>query len=313
MPLLEANVPMPSLVVDKKEKDDKSEELKNDINVNILANNALLPSMGPMSSSYGTGSGDFSFDQVTVYVVRQGDTIAQIADMFDVSVDTILSANDLKKGDKLKEGDALLILPFSGVEHTVSKGQTLKGIANLYKVDVGDILSFNDIDSDTKLSIGDKLMIPGASILNEPKPRSTNIAKNSGRIPSYNSSIKNADGYFSNPVPKARKTRGTSSGHKGVDLAAPTGTPIYTAAAGTVIFARLGYNGGFGNMVMVSHPNGTRTLYAHMSRLGTKVGAQVAQGDVIGYVGSTGHSTGPHLHFEVQGARNPGDNWSWKY
>ena len=94
-------------------------------------------------------------------------------------------------------------------------------------------------------------------------------------------------------------------GHKGVDLAAPTGTQIHAAAAGKVLIARNGYNGGFGNYVVIQHPNGTKTLYAHMSRLGTSTGAQVEQSSVIAYVGSTGRSTGPHLHFEVLGGKNP--------
>lgn len=312
MDLLQANVSL-LIPIDKNIKAKDSENLKTDVNVNILANNALVPSVSPMSSSYGgVGSGDFAFDQVSVYVVRNGDTLAQVASMFDVSVDTILSANDMKKGDKLKEGDVLLILPFSGVEHTVTKGQTLKGIANLYKVDVEEIVSFNDIDSDSKLIVGDKLIIPGADLLKETTPKSTN-SKSIAKGAPYQASVKNADGYFVNPVPNGKKTRGTSSGHKGVDLAAPVGTPIYASASGTVNFARTGYNGGFGNLVIISHSNGTKTLYAHMSKIGTSIGARVTQGEVIGYVGSTGRSTGPHLHFEVQGAKNPGNSWSWKY
>ena len=230
-------------------------------------------------------------------MVRKGDNISQIAKMFNVSVDTILSVNELRKGDKLKEGDVLLILPFSGVEHTVTKGQTLQGIANLYKVDLEDILLANDIDSNGKLVVGEKLMIPGAGMLSETKPKSSGGG-------SY-AKMPNVIGYFQNPVPTGRRSRGLSSSHKGVDIAAPTGTPIRAAAAGKVLTARMGWNGAFGNMVIVQHPNGTKTLYAHMSRLGTNTGAEVVQGETIGYVGSTGRSTGPHLHFEVLGAKNP--------
>jgi len=98
-----------------------------------------------------------------------------------------------------------------------------------------------------------------------------------------------------------------------VDLAIKTGTPIRASAAGKVTLARNGYNGGYGNLVVISHPNGTETLYAHQSKIATTTGVQVYQGEVIGYVGSTGRSTGPHLHFEVHGARNPGVDGSWKY
>ena len=103
-----------------------------------------------------------------------------------------------------------------------------------------------------------------------------------------------------------------------MDLAIAPGTPIHAAAEGTIVLARYGYNGGFGNVVIINHPNGTQTLYAHQSRLlykqgdaDTETGTTVSQGEIIGYVGSTGHSTGPHLHFEVHGAQNPGANDSW--
>jgi len=94
--------------------------------------------------------------------------------------------------------------------------------------------------------------------------------------------------------------------HNGQDIAAPTGTPIKAVKAGTVIKA--GDGGGYGNLTIIDHGGGIVTAYAHQSRFGVGEGAQVQQGDVIGYVGSTGHSTGPHLHFEVRingGARNP--------
>jgi LysM repeat protein len=266
---------------------------------NIVADNALMPATGPLGTSDGVDLENFS-DDISIYVVRSGDTLSQVATMFGVSVDTILSANDMQKGDKLKEGDVLLILPFSGVEHTVTKGETLQGIASKYKVDIEDILSANDLDSGTKLVIGEKLMVPGADLLNEkPKGSTSNIAgKVASKVPSV-------AGYFVNPVPGAIKSRGVKPGHKGVDLAAKTGTPIRAGASGTVLIARNGYNGGFGNYVVIQHPNGVKTLYAHMSKLGTNPGAKVSQGQTIGYVGSTGHSTGPHLHFEVIGAKNP--------
>jgi murein DD-endopeptidase MepM/ murein hydrolase activator NlpD len=292
--LLEANTSSASILEDNSE-----DEIDQNANVNIVADNALLPSTGPLGVSNGTEVEDFSYDEVTIYVVRSGDTVSLVADMFGISVDTVLSANEMKKGEKLKEGDVLLILPFSGVEHTITSGQTLQGIANLYKVDIDEILLANEIDMDTKLSIGEKLMIPGAGILS-PKTGST-IAKGGSSYASMPSIV----GYFKNPVPTGRKSRGLTSKHRGVDIAAPTGTPIYASAAGIVLTAKMGWNGAYGNMVILQHSNGTKTLYGHMVRLGTTTGANVSQGDIIGYVGSSGRSTGPHLHFEVIGAKNP--------
>ena len=293
MALLEANL---SIFTDKKESESDG------LAPNIISGTALLPQAAPSSGIQAAVGGGLFFDDVSVYVVRSGDTVAAIAQMYDVSVDTILSANDLQKGAKLKAGDILLILPFSGVEHTVKKGETLQGVAKLYKVEVDDILFANDIEAGTKLAIGEKLMIPGANMPSAPKTGSSTVARGG----SSQTALKDASGYFTNPVPGARRTRGVTKTHRGVDLAAPTGTPIRAAADGIITFARMGYNGGYGGLTIISHPNGCQTIYAHQSRLGTSVGTQVSQGQTIGYVGSTGHSTGPHLHIETKGGcKNP--------
>lgn len=304
MALLQANASPFSLIKKGEGKEDNKVAVSN----TIMSENALLPAVGPMGGEESAIGGP-SFDQVSVYVVRKGDSLSQIAEMFDVTIDTILSANDMQKGASIKEGDVLLILPFSGVEHTVVKGDTLQGIAKKYNVEIEEVLLSNDIDIDAKLSLGEKLMIPGGTLSGAAKTGSSSKGKG---VPSYSQgSLKAVSGYFINPVPGARKSRGTSSSHRGVDLAAPTGTPIQASASGRVTFARSGYNGGFGNLVIIAHNNGTETLYAHQSKIGTSVGARVDQGDVIGYVGSTGRSTGPHLHFEVHGAKNPGNDNSW--
>ncbi len=284
--------------------------------VSILSDNALMPTAGPTDIDPSLGLEASPSDQMDVYVVRRGDSIAQIAEMFDVSVDTILSVNDMKKGQKLLEGDVLFILPISGIEHEVTKGQTLQAIALKYKIDTEDIILYNGLDQNPKLSIGDKLIIPGAEILNEggDKP-APNLASSVVKDKNFYATnpVKSMAGYFINPVPTGRKTQGLHGpGHRGIDIGAPTGTNIYASASGTVLIAKTGWSGGYGNMVIVQHPNGTKTLYAHMSKLGTNNGAKVTQGQIIGYVGSTGRSTGPHIHFEVFNAKNPGSDWSWK-
>jgi hypothetical protein len=112
-------------------------------------------------------------------------------------------------------------------------------------------------------------------------------------------------GYYINPVPNGYLTQGSHS-YNAVDFGAPFGTPIYAAASGKVVASKTdGLNGGYGLCVVISHGNETQTLYAHMSSNIVTIGQTVEQGDVIGYVGSTGLSTGPHLHFEVYGAKNP--------
>jgi len=285
-----------------KDKNDKS-EVQSEVDINIVSENALLPAVNHISTPVGLEDGDSYSDQISVYVVRKGDSISIIADMFGVSPQTILAANDLKKTDKIKESDVLFILPVSGIEHTVVKGQTLKTIAKLYKVEVSDITQFNGITENAKLAVGDKIMIPGGEMIDtevqKPKTNSINSSK---------TALKTLVGYFINPVPNYRRLSQGLHGNNSVDLAAPTGTQIVASASGTVLLARKGYNGGYGNVVIINHPNGTQTLYAHQSKIATHAGAKVDQGETIGYVGSTGHSTGPHLHFEVHGAKNPAVN-----
>ncbi|MEK7088742.1 MAG: peptidoglycan DD-metalloendopeptidase family protein [Patescibacteria group bacterium] len=312
--LLQADVSFIPILQDKKDKS-KSSDIRSNIDVNIVSENALFPATSHMSVLGETEAGNSYSDQISVYVVRKGDSVSQIADMFDVSIQTILAANDMKKSDKIKEGDVLFILPVSGLEHTITKGQTLKNIAKLYKVDVSDITQFNGITEDTKLTVGDKIMIPGGEMMDEggDKPAS-NLGSAVARDKNYYDThpIQNFAEYFINPVPTGRKTQGLHGpGNRGIDIGAPKGTPIYASASGTVLIAKTGWSGGYGSMIIIQHSNETKTLYAHMSKLGTRNGAQVSQGEIIGYVGSTGRSTGPHIHFEVFNAKNPGADWSW--
>jgi murein DD-endopeptidase MepM/ murein hydrolase activator NlpD len=312
MDLLQANVSSASVL-----PDGDNDGVQDNATVNIVSENSLLPETDHLIIPGEVESGDSFSDQISVYVIRKGDSISEIANMFGVSVNTILSANDMKEGDKLVEGNVLLILPVSGIEHTITKGETLKNIANLYKVDVSDVAQFNGIAEDTELTVGDKIMIPGADETASDQESGKPVANLQSSVvtdESYYDTHPMPDivGYFIDPLPTGHKTQGLHGpGHRGIDIGAPIGTPILASASGTVSLAHPGWSGGYGNMVIIDHSNGTKTLYAHMSRIGTHMGDQVSQGEVIGYVGSTGHSTGPHLHFEVFNARNPGADWSW--
>ncbi len=325
---LEARVSSASVLQNKQSKSDqkstKKDSTTNTSNLiasasqspNIVADNAIQPATGPMGVSDGTDAPSPSVNDTSVYVVRAGDSISQIADMFGVSVNTILTANNMKKGDKLTPGDVLLILPISGIEYTVKAKDSLQSIAKLYKVNINDIVQNNDIALNTPLVVGDTLIIPNAEVSQEndkpipAKDLGASIAKDKQYYVEH--PVQNLAGYFIDPVPGYRLSQGIHD-KNAVDLAIAKGTPIHAAAAGVVLLARGGYNGGFGNVVIINHPNGTQTVYAHQSKLATHTGDQVYQGEVIGYVGSTGHSTGPHLHFEVHGAQNPGADDSWKY
>lgn len=234
--------------------------------------------------------------QISVYIVRAGDTLSEIAEMFGVSTNTVVWANDLR-GSIIKEGQELLILPISGVRHIVKSSDTLQSIAKSYKADLEDILSYNSLSADYKIKSGDVVIVPNGIISASANIKSS-LTQTSSGLPTYS-------GYYLRPIVGGRKSQGIH-GYNAVDLAAPTGTPIMTSADGQVIIVRpSGYNGGYGLYVVIEHPNNTQTVYGHMSKVNATVGQRVDQGEVIGAVGNTGHSTGPHLHFEVRGAKNP--------
>ena len=241
---------------------------------------------------------NISSDRISVYVVHEGDRLSDIAKMFGVTENTIIWANDLKRGAALKVDQHLIILPVSGVQYTVLSGDTLTSIAKKHKGDVEEIKSFNNLAHDTDLRPGDHIIIPdGEETFVSTSPTAKSNQKKS--LPSMG-------GYFADPLPGHRRTQGLH-GHNGVDLTLERGASIRAAAAGTVIISKNNgaYNGGYGNYVVIAHNNGTQTLYSHLEKTLTQVGAQVSQGQTIGFLGNTGKSTGPHLHFEVRGAKNP--------
>ena len=232
-------------------------------------------------------------DKISVYEVRRGDTLSQIAEMFDVSTSTIRWANDLGTNGTISPGDSLVILPVSGLKYKIKSGDTLNSLAKKYHADKMEIMVFNGLDVES-LTIGDEIIIPDAEIQLSPKTKS--------RIVSNSPSTA---GYFSHPVYGARRTQGIH-GRNAVDFGISIGTPIKAAAAGTVIISKSGaWNGGYGTYVVIKHSNGTQTLYAHNSTNKVSVGERVGKGEVIALSGNTGKSTGPHLHFEVRGGRNP--------
>jgi murein DD-endopeptidase MepM/ murein hydrolase activator NlpD len=259
-------------------------------NIGIIDDTALLASDGLVGENiFGKSKNN---GKISVYEVREGDTLSQIADMFGVSINTIRWANDFD--GPIYPGQSLVILPVTGVTHVVKNGGTIKDIADIYEADVLEIARFNGLDINEVLNKGDEVIVPNADL---------NHNHDHDDTTHYASSI--SGGYFINPVPGGILTQGRH-GYNGYDIAAAHGSPIYAAASGKVITSKnSGWNGGYGNYVVISHPNGTQTLYSHQSSNAVYVGQVVNQGDLIGYMGSTGRSTGTHLHFEVRGGTNP--------
>lgn len=244
-------------------------------------------------------------DTISTYIVQSGDTVAKVATRFGVSENTVRWANNLTKKDVLHVGQNLVILPITGVKHKIQKGDTLASITKKYKADRADILEFNDITENTPLRIGDTLIIPDGEITTVVTAnKTTKIQTGSGVS---KSGVSATNGYYIQPVVpnggRIRKTQGFHTRYNAIDIGAPVGTPIRAMADGTVIVTKSpsGYNGGYGGLTIISHGNGSQTLYAHQSKIGVSSGDRVTQGQIIGYTGNTGKSTGPHLHFEIRG------------
>ncbi len=238
-------------------------------------------------------------DQISVYVVHSGDTLPAIAKMFGVTVNTIRWANNLT-GSTVSVGQTLVILPISGIQHTVKSGDTLLSIAKLYKGDLDEILQYNNLTKDAKLSIGDVIIIPDGEAV-AVSSSGSGVGKPGSSVPTY-------AGYYMRPIIGGVKTQGIH-GHNGVDLASSYGSNILASADGVVIISKdSGWNGGYGEYIVIKHGNGTQTLYGHLSATLVNVGDTVTQGQVIGKMGHSGQVTGvtgTHLHFEIRGAKNP--------
>jgi LysM repeat protein len=276
-----------------------------------VSGDALTAEVGPDGTTADVDQA--SSTQISVYVVRPGDNLSKIAQLFGVSVNTILWANNLTSSSVISTGDTLVILPMSGIQYKVQKGDTLQSIIKKYNADTDGVLQYNNITIDSPLTIGQTILIPDVEAINAVNISSTRHASPArlgwgapGSNPAHNTNGPDYDSDYILPVAYATETTDLH-GYDAVDLAAPMGTSIVAADSGTVIIAKSGglWNGGYGNYVVISHPNGTQTLYAHMSKVLASVGQTVAQGQRIGLVGKTGEATGPHVHFEVRGARNP--------
>jgi len=243
--------------------------------------------------------------EVIEYTVRPGDTVSTIAEKFGVSVDTIRWENDLKSVKDIKPDQVLRILPVSGIRHKVKHGDTIYSIAKKYQVDPQVIVDwpYNSFANDETfaLAVGQDLIIPEGI-----KPKETPTVPR----PTYYAQIPGAGagtGQFVWPT-SGRISQGFTWYHKAIDIANKDAPDILAADGGTVILAGWQTPTAYGNHIIIDHGNGFVTLYAHMSQLYVGVGQKVARGQAIGKMGSTGRSTGVHLHFEIRSggiAQNP--------
>ncbi len=259
--------------------------------------------------------------QITTYVVQQGDTLFGIAEKYGLKPQTLLWGNydTLKDNpDTLRVGQKLNILPEDGVLHTWTTGEGLNSVAKYYGVTPEAIIDFpgNNLDPNTigdytrpNIVAGTKLVIPGGKreFLSWSAPRVTRSDPAAAKVlgpgncgviltgPVGNGTFvwpTEGSHFISNPF-------SLDINHPAIDLPGFTGSPIHAVDGGVVVYA--GWNDwGYGNMIMIDHGNGWQSLYGHLSQINVGCGQGVSQGEVIGLMGSTGNSTGPHVHLELR-------------
>lgn len=236
--------------------------------------------------------------EVREYVIAAGDTVGKIAAKFDVSEDTIYWENNITPKTLLKPGESLRVLPVTGVKHTVSRGETVQSIAKKYDSSAQAIVDwpYNTFVNDEtfELAVGQTLIVPDGVKPDEvqvsPRPSIARLTPDAGSITASGSWVWPAAG---------RITQGYAWYHKGVDIANKEGPAVVAADSGRVVAVNPG-RFGYGNHVIIDHGNGFQTLYGHLSSFRVEVGQNIAKGAIIGIMGSTGRSTGTHLHFEIR-------------
>ena len=281
----------------REEEDVYNEQYQNELAMDIGGSNLTKPDL------VGTQEAKIGSKSIKEYVVAEGDSIGKIATKFNISINTILWANNLAATSYIKPNQKLVIPPISGVLHKIAKGDTVAKIASKYDASQNTILSYNNLE-EKGLIAGQTIMVPGGRVIYTAKPRSTVASSGSkSGTQTYkvdDSTITSSGGKMLWPSSCQRISqyfRGWL--HTGVDIACPSGTSIKAAEGGVVSRVQYGRTG-YGYNVIINHGNGKQTLYGHMSRIDVEAGDKVAKGQQIGLEGSTGRSTGPHLHFEVR-------------
>jgi murein DD-endopeptidase MepM/ murein hydrolase activator NlpD len=220
------------------------------------------------------------------YRVRAGDSVSTIAARHSISMDAIIASNGITNVRRLREGELLRIPNMDGIPYTVKPRDTLSGISAAMDVPVEVILDANDMDSET-ITVGMSLFVPGA------KMNAEDLRLALGDLFAYpvRGRLSSPYGWRSDPINGQRRF------HAALDLAANTGTPVGAPMDGRV--STVGLNSVYGKYIILSHTGGFQTLYAHLNTVSVAQGSYVSRGTKIGEVGSTGYSTGPHLHFAI--------------
>jgi murein DD-endopeptidase MepM/ murein hydrolase activator NlpD len=220
------------------------------------------------------------------YRVRKGDTLSEIAQARNLSLGTLIAFNGVTNARRLREGETLRIPNMDGIPYTVRAGDSLSGISAANSVPLRVIVEANNLESDV-INPGTSLFLPGAAMPQE----ELRLALGESFIYPVRGVLSSPYGWRVDPIAKVDRF------HSAIDLAAPQGTPVRAALDGKV--SRTAVNSVYGKYIILTHQGGYQSLYAHLSEISVSQGAWVNQGSKIGEVGSTGYSTGPHLHFSV--------------
>jgi murein DD-endopeptidase MepM/ murein hydrolase activator NlpD len=245
--------------------------------------------------------------QITDYAVKNGDTLWNIANAFNLDVNTIFGCNKFSEGNVLKVGSIVLIPNQDGIFTTVKSGETIDKLAKEYSIYPEAIISANGMKDASSLKQGERIFLPGAKVAAyvESGGKKSAVASNvKDKVTAKRGfgwpvvgKISSSYGWRRDPIRKGRDF------HTGLDIRAPYGRTIVASAAGKVVHS--GWMGGYGRTIVISHPGNITTLYGHCSKLLVNVGASVKRGQAIARIGSTGRSTGNHLHFEVRSGGSP--------
>ncbi len=248
--------------------------------------------INPLSSHEGSQNQE-SFDtsllqelSMDSYVLQSGDTLLALAIEFGRNVDTLVSVNAIQDATSIQIGQKIFVPTQDGIIHKIKRNETLGSIAKTYNVNENAIVDINNLQNET-LTIGKQLFIPDA------KMNWFDLGLVLGtvfQLPTRGR-LTSGYGYRVSPITGRRHFHGA------IDIANKIGTPIVAAATGVVSAA--GTNVVYGKHIEIAHPNGYKTLYTHLHNMKVRRGQRVSRGAVIGSMGNTGHSTGPHLHFAI--------------
>lgn len=253
-------------------------------------------------------------DKIKTHRVAAGETLLNISEKYDISIESLKKSNpelvDLIEGSPLVTSTDILVPPAEGVLISFSASDNILGLALKNGLKPADLLDANGFTSVSEIKVGQILYIPDSSVLAMTNNPSRGIGgSDKQEEESYSASVASTtyswplSGRLTSAFGRRNISVGGNTFHRGIDIAAPTGTPIRAAQGARVSFSD--WSNTYGWVIFLEHHDGSQTRYAHMSAMAVIAGDYVDQGEIIGYVGSTGASTGPHLHFEIRINKNP--------